>query len=188
MKKNISKNEILQKEFGQRNDLRILKSIRQIIRIVEISSKNLSQQYRITAPQLLCLQTIIANPGATSVAIAREMFLSPSTIVGILDRLEMKGYITRNRTSKDRRKVLIYPTETGKDFSEKAPSLLQEKLINGLEELSDLEQTNIALSLEKVVLILEGQKINASPLLEAGALTNPSLKLTNIEKNIEGEK
>ena len=63
------------------------------------------------APQLMCLRTVIANGPLTATAISREIHVSPSTVVGILDRLEDKGLIRRERGREDRRIVFVTATK-----------------------------------------------------------------------------
>jgi DNA-binding MarR family transcriptional regulator len=152
-----------------RYDLRILRSLRRIIRSVEIYSKKLASQYQVTGPQLICLLTISDKAPLTATKIAREIHLSPSTVVGVLDRLEEKGLIARQRDKQDRRRVYITLTETGADLVSSAPSPLQDKLADALKALSELEQSTIALALERVVDLMEVRELEVSPILEAGS-------------------
>ena len=82
---------------SQQYDLRILRALRRITRSIALHSRQLSAVSHITAPQLMCLRTVIANGPLTATAISREIHVSPSTVVGILDRLEDKGLIRRER-------------------------------------------------------------------------------------------
>ena len=57
-------------------DTRILKSIRRIIRSVEVYSKKLSSRHKITGPQLVCLLTIAEQEPITASRVARAVHLS----------------------------------------------------------------------------------------------------------------
>lgn len=151
-----------------RSDLRVLQSLRRIIRSVEIHSRKLASSYNVTGHQLVCLLTIQEKGPLTATAIAPEIHLSPSTVVGILDRLEEKKLIQRNRDKKDRRLVNVMITDLGRKLLKEAPSPLQEKLAEALLNLPELEQDTIALSLEKIVALMEAGGIEAPPILEAG--------------------
>ena len=153
-----------------RHDLRILQSLRRIIRAVEIHSRKLTAHYQITGPQLVCLLTIVENKKMTVKELADNVYLSPSTVVGILDRLEKKGLIHRERDREDRRLVNIMPTEEGVGLANKSPSPLQDKLAEALEQTPELEQTTIALSLERIVDLMEAKKIDAAPMLQTGPI------------------
>lgn len=159
--------------------LRILQAIRRIIRAVELHSKKLAVKHNITGPQLICLIKIKEDGPITCSALARLVHLSPSTIVGILDRLEEKSLIFRQRDNKDRRLVYIQATEKGKKVVLDAPSPLQDKLAESLNALPELEHITIAMALEKVVDLMEAQNINASPMLKTGNIDQPVEDLLN---------
>ena len=152
-------------------DLRVLQALRRIIRAVDIHSHKLATQHKITGPQLACLLTIKEEGPLTNANLAKKVYLSPSTVVGIIDRLEEKKWVGRNRDSKDRRQVYISITADGQQLIEAAPSLLQDTLSSALMELPEIEQVSIVLSLEKLVDLMEARHIGAAPLLETGPLT-----------------
>jgi len=159
-----------QLDHHHRVELRVLSAIRRIIRCVGIYSKELTTKAHITAPQLVCLVTLVEKGPMTATTISREVFLSPSTIVGILDRLEEKGLVKRERATKDRRVVTVTATEEGQKLAQSAPSPLQQKLTDSLMALPLNEQVDIARSLERVVNLMEAQHIDAAPILEAGQI------------------
>jgi len=143
----------------------ILQSLRRIIRAVSIYSRKLASSYEVTGPQLVCLIAICDGEPATASMVARKVHLSPSTVVGILTRLEEKGLIIRHRSERDRRQVNIIPTEKGQELARNAPSPLQEKLAHALDELNELEQATIALSLARIVELMEAPEHDAAPIL-----------------------
>ena len=149
-------------------ELRILRSLRRIIRAVEMYSKKLASSHKITGPQLVCLLSIMEKEPLTATQIARDVHLSASTVVGVLDRLEEKGLTQRERDKSDRRKVYVTLTDKGRELADSAPSPLQDKLSLALNALNELEQVSIALALEKVVELMEVGDVDASPLLEPG--------------------
>jgi len=156
----------------QSYELRILQALRRIIRAVDIHSYKLASQYNITGPQLACLLAVQEQGPLTSAKLAKKVYLSPSTLVGIVDRLEEKGLVRRNRDSRDRRLVYITITSVGEQLVAAAPSLLQDTLANALVELPELEQVSITKALEKLVDLMEARHIGAAPVLETGSL-NP---------------
>jgi DNA-binding MarR family transcriptional regulator len=160
-----NKNEFIPTD---RYDLRILQSLRQIIRAVDLHSRKLKKEHQITSPQLICLLEL-SNQRLTVAQLAQKVHLSPSTIVGIIDRLEEKQLVLRERDKQDRRKVHLSISDAGKQFIEDAPSPLQDTLASSLSNLSELEQSTISLALERVVELMEATDINASPILESGA-------------------
>ena len=91
-------------------EVRMLRSIRRIIRAVDMHSKMLQQAQDITAPQLVCLLSLVRQGPLTLKALSQAIDLSPSTTVGVVDRLEAKGLATRTRSETDRRQVFLILT------------------------------------------------------------------------------
>lgn len=162
---------------GPRQELinfRILRSLRQIIQAVDLHSRHLTQVYSITGPQLVCLLAIAENCPVTLSELAQTIYLSPSTVVGIVDRLEREGFVVRERSKVDRRVVLITITDKGREFVAKAPSPIQEQLESRLEQLPVDEQLRIAQALETLAQLMGAERIDAAPLLQSGDISATS--------------
>lgn len=160
----------------ERYDLRILSSLRRIIRAVDVYSRRLAQEHGVTVPQLLCMLKIDELGSMTQKELSEAVFLNPSTIVGIIDRLEKAEIFTRERSVKDRRRVRISLTEKGKQMVAQSPSPLQESLVNGIDSLPELERATIALSLERIIDLIDEKAeevelppSNTAPILETAA-------------------
>jgi DNA-binding MarR family transcriptional regulator len=146
-------------------DLYILRSLRKIIRAIDLHSRNLKDTFGLTVPQLLCLSAIVKEKRLTAIELSKAVRISPSTIVGILDRLEMKQVITRERGFSDRRQTFISPTPAGEETIRNAPSPLQNNLADGLKNMSSRQRANIAHSLKIIVDLMEARHVRAAPLL-----------------------
>lgn len=160
-----------------RLDLRILGALRRIIRAIDIYSKRLATDYGVTVPQLLCMLKIDELGSLTLKELSQAIHLNPSTVVGIVDRLEKNEIVQRVRSERDRRQVRLTLTEKGRDLVAKAPSPLQDRLASSIEGLPELEQLTIAASLEKIILLMEDNSpeeigmrdIAQEPVLETGS-------------------
>jgi|WetSurMetagenome_2_1015567.scaffolds.fasta_scaffold347359_2 DNA-binding MarR family transcriptional regulator len=146
-------------------DRRVLRALRRIVRAIDLYSSELKARCGLTVPQLICLSAIVREEEITSVGLALQVHLSPSTLVGIIDRLERAGLIHRERSTVDRRQVMIKATDSGVEAIRKAPSPLQDNLANGLAGLPPEELSTIALSLERIVELMEAHEIKVAPLL-----------------------
>ena len=155
-------------------DRRILTAIRRIIRSVDIYSHKLGLACGVTVPQLSCLLRIVEAGPFTLKDLASAVDLSPSTLVGIVDRLENKGLVRRARSTEDRRQVLISATEAGVIVANESPSPLQDRLAAALEGLPELERAAITLSLERIVELMEIRQVDAAPILDTGVSLNPT--------------
>lgn len=146
-------------------DLLILQAIRKIIRAINQNSRKLRNNLNITMPQLICLNAINENENLTLVKLSSTINLSPSTVVGILDRLEKKLLIVRSRNIIDRRQIGITLSPAGKEIVKDTPLSLQDKFLEKLTELKITEQETILKSLNQIVEMLSAQNIEAMPVL-----------------------
>ena len=153
-----------------RYDLRVLQALRQIIRAVDLHSRQLLARHKITGPQLISLLSVEKYEPVTPSAIAGYIYLSPSTVIGILDRLEAKGLVRRDRDLKDRRLVQVSLTEQGKVLARNAPSPLQDTLAEAMGKLPETELVMIAESLERIVALMQMQHVDAAPILDTGPI------------------
>lgn len=161
---NVSENEkgsqqVIRKPYEQR----VLLALRQVIRAVDLHSRWMLSQYQITGPQLITLLTIEKEAPVTASAIASHILLSPSTVIGILDRLESKGLIQRDRDLKDRRMIWISLTEEGKIVASNAPSPLQDTLAEAIVKLPETEVLKIVESLERIVELMQMDNVEIGP-------------------------
>jgi DNA-binding MarR family transcriptional regulator len=174
-------NDAFEKMFQTDYNTRILVSLRRIIRAIDQYSRKLRSVHDITGPQLICLLHIVNEKPHTISQISKSVSLSDSTVVGIIDRLENKGLVYRERNNNDRRQVKVIATEKGLDLTKRAPSPLQDRLSESMKNQTELEQAAIALSLEKIVEMMELRHIDASPILE----TDTIIQSIDLEKSSE---
>ena len=145
----------------------VLISIKQITRAIDIQSKRLVQKSGLTGPQLLVLKENLKLGQIPTGTLSKEVNLSQATVTSILDRLEKKGLVKRNRGEVDKRKVFTEITESGKDAVMKAPSLLQDEFRSEFFKLEDWEQTLVLSSLKRVAAMMNAKNIETSPVLMA---------------------
>jgi DNA-binding MarR family transcriptional regulator len=145
----------------------VLVSLRQIIRAIDLHSKRLERESGLTGPQLLVMQLIGSAGEITAGVVARKISLSQATVTSILDRLERKGLLRRERSTDDKRKVMVTLTEAGGKALEKAPTLMQESFIKAFNRLDDREQALILSSLQRVADMMNAADLDAAPLLDS---------------------
>jgi DNA-binding MarR family transcriptional regulator len=143
----------------------IIDNVRRVFQAVNEYSKKAERETGLTGPQLWAIK-IVAEAAPIKVSVlARRMYLHPATVVGILDRLEGRGLVTRSRSNADRRVVEIELTEQGKGLVAQAPEVAQGLLVKGLETLPDKELLLIAEGLDQLVKIHGIQEIPPQLLL-----------------------
>jgi len=147
-----------------------LVAIRRIVRAAEFASRDLARTTGLTPSQLIVLQIVAreGEPGAGAIAEAAR--LSQATVTALLDKLEARGLVIRNRGSQDRRRVSVELTEEGRRALADMPDVLQDRFAARFENLADWEQASIIAGLERVAALLNAEGIDASPVLDVGAL------------------
>lgn len=129
--------------------------LRRIMRAMDVYSRQLSGSHGLTGPQMLCLREIAEQGSLTTGALALAIALSPATLTGILDRLEVRGLVSRERRPEDKRRVLVSLTALGRQMAQELPSPMQERFGDLLQELSTEEQAVIRKALNRVAKMME---------------------------------
>jgi DNA-binding MarR family transcriptional regulator len=140
----------------------IMQSLRRIFRAIQAYSEDVLKEYGITGPQLWALRTIYLQGQLSMGELSRRMYLQMSTVSGVVDRLERRGYVERVREAPDRRVVKISLTAAGKRLVQRGPEAAQGKLLHGLESLSQEDVLRIRNAFDRVVRFMEIQDIKAT--------------------------
>lgn len=148
----------------------VLVALRRVIRATDIHSRQLNKTSGLTAPQLLLMRTISSAGEASISEIAEAVSLSQATVTSILDRLEKRELLYRQRSELDKRKVHIVLTNAGLSMLANAPKPLQENFVRQFNALQDWEQAMIVASLQRVAHMMNAEDIDASPFLHLGEM------------------
>ena len=140
----------------------VLICLRRIIQSIDLHSRFLVREVGLTGPQLIILQTIGRSGEITAGEIARAISLSQATVTGVLDRLEKRGFILRQRDALDRRRINVTISQAGKALLVKSPPLMQQDFIDHFTNLQEWEQTMILCALQRIASMMEGKTMNNS--------------------------
>ncbi len=143
-----------------------MQSLRRIIKSLQDYSQTVSSHFGITGPQLWVLKTVHQSGSLSLGDLSRRMFINPSTITGVVDRLEKKEYVLRVRNEKDRRVVKVQLTPKGERLARRTPNPIQGKMIYGLKKLKKDELSSIYKSVEKLVEIMEARDVKVTFLFD----------------------
>lgn len=133
----------------------IFMDLRRIMRAMDVYSRQLSDSHGLTGPQMLCLREIAKQGSLTTGTLALAVALSPATLTGILDRLEMRGLVSRERRPEDKRRVVVSLTAHGRQMAQELPSPMQERFGSKLASLPAEEQAVIRRALANVAGMME---------------------------------
>ena len=78
----------------------------------------------ITYPQYLVLVTLWNQDEMTVSEIGGQLFLDSATLTPLLKRMETAGLISRQRSPRDERQVIISLTEAGRELRQEAGNLI----------------------------------------------------------------
>lgn len=148
----------------------VLVALRRIMHATDLYSKKLSKTAGLTAPQLLILQAVRDLGDVTIGTLARHISLSQATVTTILDRLEKRGLVYRERSTVDKRKVHAHLTEAGEQVLNDAPTPLQLSFTQRFQQLEDWEQSMITAALQRVADMMDAGELDASPVLHVGLI------------------
>jgi len=132
---------------------------------VDLHSRRLLQECSVTGPQLVCLHTLAEEGPLSSRELADRVHVNASSLVGILDRLERRGFVERRRDRRDRRSVSLRMTEQGRLFVRQAPSPLQATLVVKLRQMNRKDQVRLASAMEEVVELMEAHELAPTPIM-----------------------
>ena len=134
--------------------------LRRIMRAMDVHSRQLSGSHGLTGPQMLCLREIATRGALTTGSLALAVALSPATLTGILDRLEVRGLVSRERRPEDKRRVLVSLTTIGRQMAQELPSPLQDRFKERMTELPPEEQASIRSALASVARMMDAAEID----------------------------
>lgn len=147
----------------------LLISMRQIIRATDLHSKKLIREFGLTTPQILVLRAANNHELVTIRNISDNVSLSQATVTTILNRLEQKKLVCRERSTADKRAVHVRLTDSGRHVLADAPNLLHESFIGKFNALEAWEQNMLLSSVQRIAKMMEAEKLDAAPLLDVGA-------------------
>jgi len=157
----VSLGEEFKQEFVEeavRDSIRwIVWYLRRLVQADEMFNKELYKKYSVSQPQLTCLLALHEYGPLPTSKLAKYVMVKPSTATGIVDRLEEKGLVIRQRSVLDRRVVTVELTDAGKALAEEAPVPIPGRMVDGLNRLAVEETRNIVKSLATLVAMLDDQ-------------------------------
>lgn len=81
---------------------------------LQTTSKRMRSTIGVTGPQRLVIRIVSRFPGITAGQIAELLHVHPSTLTGVLRRLETHGLVRRRTDPNDRRRAFLGITEKGR--------------------------------------------------------------------------
>ncbi|MBL8113283.1 MAG: MarR family transcriptional regulator [Acidobacteria bacterium] len=101
------------------------------------TSKQMLAGHGVTGPQRLAIRIVGAFPGISAGALARILLIHPSTLSGILVRLERQRLVERLADPRDKRRALLRLTSRGCAVDARSAGTIESIVQGVLEEVDD---------------------------------------------------
>jgi len=129
----------------------ITRELRMVYKSIQAHSKIVEKKCGLSSAQLGMLHEIDATPSMKVSQLAASLTIHTSTCSNMLDKLEAKGLIRRDRKKTDQRSVHLYITVSGKQLLANAPKPVQGKLTNALNKLTLDQLSALDFSLDNLI-------------------------------------
>jgi MarR family transcriptional regulator, organic hydroperoxide resistance regulator len=103
---------------------------------LQSTSKRMEAELGITGPQRLVVRIVGRCPNATAGQLAQILQLHPSTLTGVLRRLEERGVLARSRGDRDRREAHLRLTATGRAIDRRHAGTVEGAVHEALSHLA----------------------------------------------------
>jgi DNA-binding MarR family transcriptional regulator len=110
---------------------------------LQATSKRMAVQLGVTGPQRLVVRLVGRRPGISAGELADLLRVHPSTLTGVLRRLEERTFIARKADPEDRRRAVLNLTAAGKAIDQTRGGTVESAVRRVIEKTpeSDLEAT-----------------------------------------------
>jgi MarR family transcriptional regulator, organic hydroperoxide resistance regulator len=142
----------------------ITDNIKRVFQILNEQSQRIKLETGLTGPQLWAIG-VIHEYGPINISnIAKRMYLHPTTVLGIIDRLETRGLVSRNRSKDDRRVIWVELTQGGRELVQSVPEVSQGLLGGRLEGIALNDLVDIDKGIGHLVKIFGLQEMTPKPM------------------------
>lgn len=144
----------------------ITQKLRIVFKAIQAHSKRVESACGLSSVRLWMLHEINNAPGIKVTVLASLLSIHRSTCSNMLDKLEEKELVYRNRSKTDQRAVHLYLTDEGKEVLSKAPNPPEGMLSSTLNKLSSEQIEELETSLGFLVesLQYDDEKAGLTPI------------------------
>ncbi len=132
--------------------LQFMQRMWDFVHALDVRSKRMSQTIGVTGPQRLVIRLVGQKPGQTASDIASMLGKHPSTLTGVLARLEARNLILREVDPADRRRARFKLTPGGKKINSLNKGTVEAATRRALNRVTE---SNIETTLDLVAKLVE---------------------------------
>ena len=137
------------------------------------TSKQMNRSMGLTGPQRLVVRLLGRNPGMSAGQLAAELHLDPSTLTGILQRLERRRLVQREKDPSDARRLRLSLTSRGASFDQPVPGTIEAALIRAMQGRASRD-----INAARSILAAIAEELGAAPSIATGPLPRRRQKTT----------
>ena len=128
--------------------LQFMQSVWDLMHALDVRSKRMVKSVGVTGPQRLVIRIIGQKPNQTASEIAETLGKHPSTLTGVLARLQGRNLINRVADAEDRRRARFTLTAAGKKIDKLQKGTVEAAVRRAISrtEDADLEHTRTMLA------------------------------------------
>lgn len=144
-------------KFGEPLDF--LRTIWALDHQLQTASRRMESVLGVTGPQRFVLRIVSLHPGITPGEVARTLHVHPSTLTGVLQRLEKRRLLNRKADAADARRVHLQLTEAGSKVASHVSGTIEDAVRSTLSKVPKARVEHARSLLEGLATTLEGLKL-----------------------------
>jgi len=144
---------------------RILDSIRRLVRLLRLSDRAAQNELGLSGAQLFVLQELGKTPSLSLNELAERTRTDQSSVSVVVTRLVEAGLVTRNRDTRDARRLVLTLTKAGLAAVRRSSPAAQERILEIVETMSGAERKRFADTFEHLVAELGAENSVPAPML-----------------------
>jgi DNA-binding MarR family transcriptional regulator len=128
-----------------------LDAIRRLVQGIRLPSRRTGTAAGLTAAELFVLHALREREAQSLNELAARTYTDQSTASPVVERLRRRGFVRRERSMEDARRVVIALTAAGRSAIERAPEAPQSAMIAALARLPARDRRALARGLTRLV-------------------------------------
>ncbi|WP_455220635.1 MarR family winged helix-turn-helix transcriptional regulator [Kaarinaea lacus] len=129
----------------------IVQDLRIVVKTTQAHSRWIEKQSGVSGVQLWAMWQLFAEPGQKVSDLSKALSIHQSTASNMLDKLEDKKLIRRDRSGPDQRVVKLYLTSKGTELLSDAPRPAQGPVTDALNRMTDEELNQLQSGLQALI-------------------------------------
>ena len=123
---------------------RVLDAIRRLVRHLRVADRAAQTELGLSSAQLFVLSELGKTPAISLGELAERTHTDQSSVSVVVARLVDAGFVQRDRAGEDARRLELSLTRSGRSVVQRAPAVMQEKIVQAVEKMPPTEQKRFA--------------------------------------------